>query len=319
MKRINIIDKSCVCLFCLLVLISCSSKEIQKPLPDKLNPHLKYFGFLLIDVGWDDPTDSENKTNYLEEVQPFTNVADIFPIGPGDNIVERMQTMHEAEVDVMIHINELFFKQIKKGGSKSGVIYGLREDYQERWNTFVAVNDLWTNDFMISCFYIGEEPAWNSIAEEEFKVVCSFLKERFPSIPLMSIEAYAAMDELYVPRELDWVGFDHYFLKMPSENSTFQKELDILKSKMQAHQKIMLIMDSHWIDYFHGSAGIAMQDMDVIARDYYQMANTDTTVIGVLGYHWPSGFDLKRTIGARDLPMHVKEEYVNIGKHITGK
>lgn len=89
--------------------------------------------------------------------------------------------------------------------------------------------------------------------------------------------------------------------------------------KLKNHQKIFLIMDAHWIKILHGSSGISKVDMYFIARDYYKIANTDTTIIGVLGYFWPSGFDVKGSIGTRSLPNNVLEEHKRIGKSITGK
>lgn len=302
-----------------LFLLSCKPIPIETPIATKTNQHLQFFGFSLVDVGWDDPSDSEVKSNYLDEVQSFTNIADIIAFQPEDNLKERIQAMNKVQVRPLIHISELFFEQKKEGGQKSGVIYGLRVDYQERWNTFVKINDLDSNQETIACLYIGEEPVWNSIPEEEFNLACTYIKETLPNIPLLSVEAYLAIDEMYIPQALDWVAFDHYFLSKPSTSSDFQRELNVLKSKLHPHQKIFLIMDSHWIDFFHGSAGIGIQDMDVIARDYYDMANLDTTIIGILGYHWPSGFDFKKTIGARNMPPNVIQEYKNIGNNITGK
>jgi hypothetical protein len=59
--------------------------------------------------------------------------------------------------------------------------------------------------------------------------------------------------------------------------------------------------------------------MDEVANNYYQLAKSDTTVIGILGYFWPNGFDIPESIGARGMPEDVKNEYVRIGKEITGK
>ena len=78
-------------------------------------------------------------------------------------------------------------------------------------------------------------------------------------------------------------------------------------------------MDSHWIKILHGANGISKNDMDFIARDYYNMANQDPNIVGIIGYFWPSGFDLNGSIGARNLPIHVIEEYKQIGRNITGK
>ncbi len=312
--------KKHIYLFCfLIILISCNKKTLQDPLPPKTNNNLKYFGYTLIDVFWDDPTDNSDKTNYIDEIHEFANIADILVVDPTDNIVDRINVFGSYNVQAILHLSEIFFEQKSVGGDLSGVIYGLRGDYQERWDNFITTNNLLLNSEKISCLYIGEEPAWNGISEVDFTLACDYAKQTIPNVPILNVEAFAAINQLYTPNSVDYVGFDHYFLKQPSQNSEFQLEYSTLKDKMKSHQKIMLIMDAHWIKNFHGSSGISKNDMDFIARDYYNMANQDTSVVGIIGYFWPSGFDFKNSIGARNLPEHILDEHKNIGKVITGK
>jgi len=299
--------------------LSCGKQTLKTEFPAKTNTNLKYFGYTLIDVGWDDPTDKENKTNYIDEVSSFSNVADILVIDPNENIIDRINIFNAQNVKAMLHLNEIFFEQKSEGGHKSGVIYGLRADYQTRWSNFVTANDLINNTQKISCFYIGEEPSWNGITENEFKTACDYVKESISDVPIFSVEAYLDVENMYTPNSVDWIGFDHYFLKEPSTSVKFMSELNILKSKLKPHQKIFLILDAHWIKILHGSSGISKVDMDFIARDYYNIANADTSIIGILGYFWPNGFDIKKSVGARSLPQNVLDEHQRIGKSITGK
>lgn len=298
---------------------SCNKEGLKEPFPIKTNQNLKYFGYTLVDVGWDDPTDSENKTNYIDEVHSFSNIADILVVNPTDNILDRMNAFNFYDVKAMLHLNEIFFEKKSVGGSKSGFIYGLRTDYQQRWDTFINTNNLPINHTQVGCFYIGEEPSWNGIPENEFKTACDYAKLTVPQVPIFNVEAYLDIDNIYTPNSVDWVGFDHYFLQQPSINADFLNEFSTMKSKMKDHQKIFLIMDAHWIKILHGSSGISKEDMDFIARDYYNFANSDTTIIGVLGYFWPSGFDIKNSVGTRHLPNNVLDEHKRIGKSITDK
>ena len=137
----------------------------------------------------------------------------------------------------------------------------------------------------------------------------------------MIIEAYPVLNDLQVPETVDWIGFDHYFIKNPNSSSIFQQEWQTLKSKLSnPSQKIMVIMDSHYIDWAHGDFGnIALSEMAEVANNYYQLAKNDTTVIGMLGYFWPNGFDITESIGARGMPEEVRNQYERIGKEITGK
>lgn len=301
------------------LLPACNGKRLKEPLPAKVNQNLKYFGYTLVDVGWDDPTDKETRTNYLDEVQGFSNVADILVVNPTDNIVSRVMAFDQNGVQAILHLNEVFFEQKGTGGDKSGIIYGLRTDYQKRWDTFIATNDLATHTPLINCLYIGEEPAWNGISENEFQQACDYAKSTLPQVPILSVEAYTNIENMYAPESVDWVGFDHYFLQRPSEDADYQREFKTLNSRKKSHQKIFLIMDTHWIQHLHGYFGIDKEELDVVARDYYNIANADPSIIGILGYFWPNGFDSETAIGARGLPRNVQDEHKQIGKAITGK
>ena len=307
-----------VAIFVVLAFFSCKKSSLE-PINSKVNSNLEYFGFTLIDVFWDDPKDNSDKTNYLDEISSFSNLADILIVEPSDIIIDRINFFDNNQVKAVLHLNEIFFEQTATGGSKSGVIYSLRSDYKSRWDEFISVNSINSMTDKIACLYIGEEPAWNSISESDFQMATDYAKSTVPTIPILNVEAYASINDIYCPASVDWVGFDHYFIQNPSVDPTFQSELDIMKGKMKTHQNILLIMDTHWMKNFHGSVGISKNDMDYIAREYYNMANSDTTVVGILGYFWPSGFDFKNSVGARHMPEHVIEEYELIGKTITGK
>ena len=313
MKKITVLFIFCISF------IGCRKFEIKEPFPEKSNSNLKYFGFTLVDVGWDEPGDRSSKTNYTDEISNFCNIADILVTDPSVNIIDRVEYMNSFGVKPILHLNDMFFEKKSTGGGKSGVVLGLRSDYQQRWDAFIAANNLTSNYSKIHSFYIGEEPAWNSIPESEFKMACDYAKATVPQVPIMLIEAYLAVDYMYAPSSVDYVGFDHYFLPSSTKSSIYLTEHQTMKSRLLSHQKIFLVADMHWIKILHGSSGISKNDMNFIAREYYKFANTDTSVIGILGYFWPSGFDKKGSTGAREMPKHVKKEYEKIGKAVTGK
>lgn len=303
-----------------LSLLGCKKEEvIEDPFPEKTNANLTWFGYTLVDVYWNDPTDDTDKTNYIDEVASFSNIADILVIAPEDDIRDRLALMAENDVKGLIHLNEIFFELVGTTDSLSGANYDLRADYTERWDTFVSTNEFDLNTSALGGFYLGEEPTWNSISPEDFALASDYIKATVPSVPILLIEAYPAVEALEVPESVDWIGFDHYFIADPSTNSTFLSELATIKSKKMDHQDLVLILDAHYIPFAHGSSGISKSDMDVVARNYYQLANQETAVIGMIGYHWPSGFDFSSAVGTRGLPNNVRVEHELIGKAITGK
>ncbi len=303
-------------LFLVLLLFSCSETDlIEIPLAN----HIQFFGFTLVDTAWDDPTDNEIKTNYIDEVSPFSNVADILVVNPTDNIINRMQAINNLQMKSILHLSELFFVQVGNGGT-SGAIYDLRADYKDRWNTFRNTNHLQTNKNLIKALYIGEEPTWNSISYTKLKMATDYVKSTISSIPILIIEAYPAIGNLQIPDSVDWIGFNHYAIKDPKNDTTYKNEFNLLKSKLNGQQRLVLIMDTHYISTLHGDIGnITLNGMKEVAKSYFDLANAEPKVIGILGYFWPSGFDNSTSVGARNMPQTVKNEYIVLGKMITGK
>jgi hypothetical protein len=282
--------------------------------------HLKYFGFTLVDVGWDDPLDAVIKTNYVDEVASFSNVADLLMVNPTDNLVAKMQNLSNNKMKAVIHLNNIFFEYVGAGGP-SGAMYDLRSDYQTRWNTFITTNNLAANYSMIQAFYVGEEPTWNSITYLELKTATDYIKATISQVPILVIEAYPAINKLQIPTTVDWIGFDHYFIKDPQKSSVFLNELSILKSKRSTQtQKVVLVLDAHFISWLHFNiGGITENEMKDVATSYYNLAQSEPDVVALFGYTWPGGFDNPSAKGARNLPQNAKDEYVRIGKIISGK
>lgn len=302
-----------------LCLYGCSSKEDLPKIETETNSHIKHFGFTLVDTYWDDPTDSETKTVYNDEVAPFSNIADILAVNPTDDIVDRMKAMQNLQMKSILHVNEIFF-EIEGTDAPSGTDYKLRIDAQERWDIFLATNSLYSNQNLLQAIYVGEEPTWNGITFTELKKVSDYVKLTIPGTTVMIIEAYPALNDLQIPESVDWVGFDHYFIKDPQNDSSFISELSVLKSKLSEEQKIVLVMDTHYIDFAHGDlGGIALNEMGTVANSYYELAKAEPKTIAILGYYWPSGFDQTNAVGARHMPDAVKQEYTRIGKEITSK
>ncbi|MEY8848583.1 hypothetical protein AB9K26_07195 [Psychroserpens sp. XS_ASV72] len=301
------------------ILFACKKDDASVKF-ENTNTHIEYFGFTIVDTFWDDPTDSETKTNYADEIHNFSNIADILVINPNDNIVQRTQTFADLNLKSILHLNELFFELVDNN-SPSESNYDLRSDYQERWNEFKTINKSILNANFTGAFYIGEEPTWNGISYLELDSVAQLLQEEFPNIPTMIIEAYPSLNDLQIPETIDWIGFDRYFVKNPNTNTEFQQDWEILKTKISnQNQRIMVVLDSHYINWAHGEFGnIDLNQMGDVAKNYYQLAKNDEKVIGILGYFWPNGFDFPESIGARGMPQNVKMEYERIGREITKK
>lgn len=98
--------------FFILVFFSISCEEEKEVVEQLENDHLQYFGFTLVDTHVDDPTDSEVKDNYIDEVATFSNVADIAVFSAEDNIIRRVADFSNVQVKAILHLNELFFRKL---------------------------------------------------------------------------------------------------------------------------------------------------------------------------------------------------------------
>jgi len=85
MKPVRVISS----LIFLLIWFSCGKEQTKVTAPQQTH-HIEYYGFALVDLGWDDPTDTDTKTNYVDEVGNFTNIAVVLAVNPNDDIRDRL-------------------------------------------------------------------------------------------------------------------------------------------------------------------------------------------------------------------------------------
>lgn len=279
-------------------------------------PHLKYFGFTAIDCFYDDPLDASNITNYISEVDTFTNIAHMCVYDYTDNIVARTNLMNAHCVNPILHIQEIFF-QIVDTHAPSGVNYDLYPDFTARWSTFMTTNSSVLVPAKIGCFYIADEPFWNGITLSDMDTVCALLKNTFPTIPLLMVEAYATVNSMQVPKSMDWVGFDRYRTFDPQFDPAFLENLDTLKSRLSSpNQKIILIIDDQWFPEYLTFLGWSQDSMTDVVQNYYDLAASDPSVIGLIGYIWPGGLDGPTHHGVRNMSTPVINKNIEIGQLI---
>ncbi len=280
---------------------------------------LQYFGYALVDCGFDDPLDAAAQTNYVTEVASFTNIAQMCVFDPNDNVADRLQLMSQNGLKALLAVQAIFFVGAPDATQGSGMNFEIHPQYQERWDDFVRKNNLLQNSSTIAAFYVVDEPVWNGVSFSELKMAADAVKATFPSVPTAIVEAPDGIGTLQVPTSIDWIGFDHYAIPRPDTDPAFRNELALLKSKRsRVSQRIVLVMDAQWLP-FYGDAGYSESYMATVATSYYKLAQSDPEVIGIIGYLWPGGFDDPRQKGARNLPQNVIDEHIRIGKAITGK
>lgn len=270
--------------------------------------NLDFYGFALINTFVDDTADMTTLTDYTDEVKDFTNIVDTLVVEPHQNILELIKHNYELDLITLIHCSELFYKLDEDGS------YAIRKDYKERYEMFYSTNELALHPVIM---YFGEEPLHNGLSNDDIATVAEYIKSMDNGIKTMVVEAAPEVQNLNLSSYIDYVGFDHYFVFDPSENDRFMSNLSYLEKHLMEHQKIVMIMDTHFIERYHYEhGGIELEQMDEVANNYYNLARSHEDVVGLLGYFWPSGFDHKTSIGARNMPDDILQVYKSIGLNI---
>lgn len=309
----NIAKPSLPLSFLCLLLCTSSWLNAQTTAP----AHLRYYGMAVVDCLWDDPNDSQVKSNYLDEVADFSNVAQLCVFDFNDNIVGRTQAMNNLCVQPLLSIQSIFYELVDSL-APSGANHDLFPDFINRWNTFKAINASVLDTAHIASFYLVDEPVWNGISFAELDTVCALIKSDFPDIPISFVEAWPVIGQLQVPTTADWIGFDRYLVFDPQNDPAYQSDWQTLKSKLSSpHQRILMVSDAQWHP-LHGAFGLSADTIAHIVQNYYDLAVMDTLVIGIVGYIWPGGLDGQGHLGMRNLPAAVQAVHDSLGKAIAG-
>lgn len=295
------------------LLAGCQAKPAL-PTPVQ-NDQLAYFGFALVDCGFDAPNDAGGTTNYIEEVAGFTNIGQMCVFSPEEKIGTRLALFRRYGVKALLYVEEVLFEYVPQAFSPFGAKMVLRADAEARWSKFVALNQEVLTTENVAVLYLADEPMWRGLSEAELVQAVQIVETMLPELPTMVIEGYPAVKKMVVPEALDWIGFDRYNLFEPDTDEVWLDDLArVYAARTRADQKIVIIASTQWVpDY--GSTGIQPNEMADVALRYEKIARSYPDVVALLGYVWPGGFDIPEQLGARDLPS-VQEVLEEIGKRI---
>lgn len=285
-----------------IILVACSkSSDVE----ENNVSHLKYFGFAITDCG----------TNYTNQVDDFVNLIDMCP-SDLSNLQSRVSSNILNNNKVLIHLQGLFVNAIADTSSPSGFRYELLDNYETLFSEWAA-NNAFLNSETVAAFDFVDEPAWNHMNMDDLATVAARIKMSFPTIPLMIIEAPDVIDQLIITDNIDWIGFDRYGTIDPKNDSEYLQRLNLIKSKRtNSNQKLVLIMESQWLD-FYSDAGFEETILIDMANSYYELAKAETDVIALISYLLPSNFDTPDQKGFFDLLPEVKTAINTIGNDIV--
>ena len=280
------------------------------------NEQLTYFGFALVDCGFDAPNDEEGVTNYIEEVAGFTNIGQLCVFAPDEPVGERLALFRQHGVKALLYVEGILFEHVPHALAPMGTKLVLRADAEARWAAFVALNREGLTAENIAALYLADEPTWNGLSEAELARAVQIVEALLPGLPTMVIEGYPVVDKMVVPEALDWVGFDRYDLFEPDTDKAWLDALaQVYAARTRADQKIVIIASTQWLPEYASGAGVQPDEMvDVVTR-YEKIARSYPDVVALLGYTWPGGFDAPEQLGARDLPA-LRGALEELGKKI---
>jgi hypothetical protein len=291
-----------------------------QPVYATTNNGLGYFGFAIVDCGWDDPSDSIVKTNYIDEVASFTNIAHMCVYSSSDKIGNRIATFNKAGVKAILHIESILFRPglgVAPSGGKKMI---LRSNAATELTKFVTLNKDVLNPDTVAALYIIDEPVWNGVSLKDLTLALQIVKKALPDIPRMVIEASQVVNQIMIPIELDWVGIVDYGIIDPEYDEAWLAELNkVSTARSRADQKIVIVANTQWLPYFQSDAGINPSDMEATINSYARLAASYPDVVALVGYAWAGGLDDPQQLGARSLPSNVQQSFQTIGFDITGK
>lgn len=303
-----------------LAIVVLSAFVVSVMAEEKGAPHLKYFGFVGVDCGADDPGDDEEKSNYIDEVAGFTNVAHLCAHSPDGGLASRLERFSKARIQAIVDVQTILFDRRKDATTGSGNRISLRADAEKRWADFVKRNRASLTPERVAAIYVVDEPVWNGLVREEFERSLKIISDSKLALPTLAVEAYTTVKQIMVPELLDWVGFDRYDSLDPSTDPAWQADLKTVKeARTRPDQRIVIVASTQWLPYYQKDAGVRPQDMEKIVRSYHRVAESNPEVIALLGYIWPGGLDDPKQLGARRLPDNVQNEFRRIGRAIIGE
>ena len=273
--------------------------------PAKAEPIL--FGFAAIACDVDDPHDTGNRTDYIDEVAGWTSANQVCITADRDTLIDRLRRSAAAFSPVFL-IEPVFFE--RRGSS----LYP-NPNAAELW--------LFTQDAIAASgidpakliFYVADEPLHFGLSRTDVEQAVAVIDAAYPSAQTLVIEARPAVRADAVPRNVDFWGFNAYAIADPATDAGYQRNWQTSLDALGPNQRLAVIIDAVHTP-FHVGLGLTPQDMGAVALAYEALIE-DTPQVGLaLGYTWPGGIDGAWETGLRTMPRDVIETYRQVGARL---
>ncbi len=239
----------------------------------------------------------------LREVSAFSNVVLFDPLAPG--FARLNELARDRDMRVAVGWGQVLFDTSRRP-------FRLHDDYRQRFESLVSTERRRFRDLL---FHVPiDEPYWNGLTDAEVVPALELMKEHFPEVPTLIVQAWPTLDSRQEAVPSDWVAFDRYTIADPLVDPVYQDYWNRMRA-FNPGKPILVVADGFY-SLGHIDAGIPREEMGQVLRSYRDLflSEPDAVVLGV--FTWTDNPGLE---GTRSLPDAVIREHAQVGAALTGR
>ena len=165
----------------------------------------------------------------------------------------------------------------------------------------------------IAFLYLIGEPMVIGISNADLKLASDAVRLQFPDSKIALIEGgYPQyLNVIEVPSSVDAFGFDYYGVLNPDNDTEYQLQWTVMKSKLKEHQKIIVVSQA-----FHcPNSNLTEQEVIEMAKAYQRLFQSDNRSEVFIAFPWIAASDMTGCSTASVMP-EVVNAYKDIGEEI---
>ncbi len=264
----------------------------------------RYFGYAAIECGLDDPATAATEDGYSAEVAGFTNLNMACVDADPAVTAARIRALDAIGSEVLLNVQGALFAF--KGPAV--VVSDARDALWPLVTEGIRLSGVPTDRIIL---YIVDEPALRLLPAEEVSRAVQFVRQTYPGIRTMSIDALIKRYPT-IPPDLSYWGFFDYGHRDPASVPAYVAALDLASATKGPGQQLVLVVDATHF-WMHQDRGLGLDDMAGVARAYADLATSRSDIKAVIGYSWVGGIDDPGERGVRDMPANVGAAHRQIG------
>jgi hypothetical protein len=261
----------------------------------------------------------ENLETYLSEIEGNripTNAQTLVASTPADDLRARLDLLRSRGQRAFLILDPLLFLNDPNLNTPCGAgSWRHRLNYRARFDNWLALNGSHVTPERVAVLVVNSEINNRCVSFGSLEEVSQYVKAKLPGIP--TIAGYGRSTGAKplpeaVPPTLDGVAFFKYRTFDPQTDAAYQEDFNLLKSKLDAGQRIILVPDGFY-DSGHAALGWPKWYLGHAALNYMSLARNDPSVVGLIVFRWPGFQEGELKLGTRDLPQNVRDRHRQVG------